>query len=232
MLAVARCAKKCVSSLAFLVSPQGRNHCHHRRRRGRSQSSPPAGAVTTTAATMSWFQTIQKGFKDAVDKTKEAGDRMNVLAKQALEKTKVAMLASLPAALAAAAESGDVARLKAEIAAFQGSTADVGGGGGGSGGGGAGGNAGGGSAAAAPGGALTLTDKDGQTVLHFACASGHAGVVQFLIDARVRPGHTTYMRLLRSRAVGRSGMGMHARGVHIRTNACMSRMYSFVPATR
>ena len=38
---------------------------------------------------MSWFKSIQKGFKDAVDKTKEAGDRMEKIAKQALAKTKV-----------------------------------------------------------------------------------------------------------------------------------------------
>ena len=114
---------------------------------------------------MSWFKSLQKGFKDAVDKTKEAGTRMEKLAKEALEKTKSAMLASLPQSMAAAVTDSpsSLAKLKQEVQTYQAKNAAVG--------------------AQHP---VQLTDKDGCTLLHLATKSGTVEVVTYLLDSHVR----------------------------------------------
>ena len=109
---------------------------------------------------MSWFKTLQKGFKDAVDKTKEAGARMEKVAKEALEKTKAAMAAPLPSVLVAAAEGDDPATLQSEMKTFQEKNPLV------------------------PS-VMAMTDKDGKTLLHLACAAGATDTVKFLVGAQV-----------------------------------------------
>ena len=87
------------------------------------------------------------------------------------------MLASLPSTLAAAAESGNVGRLKQALATFQASNPGVGG--------------------SVPT-AATFTDKDGRTMLHYACRKGVPDVAKFLIDSRVRAGCSPFHRHCRA----------------------------------
>jgi len=108
---------------------------------------------------MSWFKQLQRGIKDVVDKTKEAGDRVQKIAEQALEKTKVAMLANLPQSLVTATETGELDTLRKALVTYENTNPGV--------------------------NAMTLTNKDGKTLLHFASESGPPEMVKFLLDAKV-----------------------------------------------